>query len=114
MGQYRRILILRIVLAMLGLLLAAESFFLRPNFRLGAPAIAFPVFTDSGISNQNSAPDYSSNQSWSNSSDSGSGGWDSGGDSGWDNGGGGWDSGGDSGSWDSSGGDTEGGDSGSW
>ncbi len=104
MRHYQRGLLLRLILGILGLVLALESYSLRP--------ISLPQPNTNPSSDQR---DYSS-PGWSNdSSDSGGGGWDFGDDgdsgSGWDSGGGGWDSGGggDSGSWDSGGGD-----SGSW
>jgi len=98
-------LFLRLILALMGFLLALESYYIGPIFSPSLPQINFP-----SVSN----PSYDSSPSWSDNdyNDSGSGGgWDfgDGGDSGsWDSGGG-WDSGGDSGSWDSGGGD-----SGSW
>jgi hypothetical protein len=105
--QYKRILLLRLILAILGIILALESFFLRMSMGAIFPSTIFSVSTYSGNNNSDyyDDQDYSSSPSWSNdSSDSGDG-WDSGsGDSGWD-------SGGDSGSWDSGG---DGGDSGSW
>jgi len=102
-SNHQRGLILRGFLAFLGFLLAAESFFLKPQITL--PSFSSSGWSNNYDSNPSSSPDYSSNDY-----DSG-GGWDfgGGGDSGWDSGGGGWDSGGDSGSWDSGGGD-----SGSW
>ena len=97
-------LFLRLILALMGFLLALESYYIGPIFSPSLPQINFP---------SSSNPSYDPSPSWSDNdyNDGGGGGWDfgGGGDSGsWDSGGG-WDSGGDSGSWDSGGGD-----SGSW
>jgi hypothetical protein len=115
MDRYKRILILRLVLAVFGVILALESLVLKLNIRLGIPSFSsVQVSTYNWYDNNNPDQDYSSDQSsYDYSSDTGNS-WDSG-DSGWDSGGSGWsdnngwDSGGDSGSWDSGGGD-----SGSW
>ena len=91
---------LRLILAILGVALAVESYFMSPIITL--PKEFSPT-----------APTFDNDQSWTNDftvDDSGSG-WDYGDndDYGWDSGDDGWDSGGDDGSWDDSGGD-----SGSW
>jgi len=99
MNGHRIILGLRLVLAIFGILLVLESYFLSPNFQLRIPSISIPVITlpthtpsQSSWSNDNNPP-YDSG--WS--SDQGGGWQDS---SGWQEADGGWDSdGGDSGSW---------------
>lgn len=103
MNHRQSALLLRAILAILGFVLALESYFLAPRFQL---QLSFSSFPDSGYDSSPGWSDHSSSDEY----DSG-GGWDSGGgsDSSWDGGGGDWDSGGDSGSWDSGGGD-----SGSW
>jgi hypothetical protein len=104
MSAHKLGVLLRFVLAVSGLVLALQSYF------LGIQISVSPDFTPDSSSN----PPIFSDPGWSNDSDD-SGGWDFGGgdDSGWDS------SGGDSGSWDSGGGDSGswdsgGGDSGSW
>ena len=100
MSDRRIILTLRLVLVFLGILLAAESWFLQPNIQLTVPSISIPVIViptnqpheDSSWSNEdNGGYDYSSGwddtgDNWEDSSDEWSG-------DGWD------DDSGDSGSW---------------
>jgi len=108
MNRYIRILALRLIIAILGIMLAMGSLLIRSNTRLHLPiSFSVPIFITNSSSDY--YPDTSSNPGWS-SDNNDSGGWDFGSSDSWDSGGG-WDSGGDSGSWDSG---SDGGDSGSW
>ena len=102
MNHHRRGLILRLIMAVLGFILAYESYVISAGGDFKFPSISFPR-----VSSSNSwSNDYDNNQDSDWGWDSSDSGWDSD----WDSGGGGWDyGGGDSGSWDSGGGD-----SGSW
>ena len=103
MNHYRRGLTLRFILAMLGFVLAWQSYSTMTGTKLRIPNLLTSNSNNDSDGWYNSYDDNSdSGWEWNGSDDN----WNGGGD--WDSGGG-WDSSGDSGSWDDGGGD-----SGSW
>ena len=111
MNRYIRILALRLVIAILGIMLAVGSLIVHSRVHWNLSFLSFSVPTLSSNNTTDYFPDTSSSPGWS-SDNNDSGGWDPGSSDSWNNSdSGGWDSGGDSGSWDSGG---DGGDSGSW
>lgn len=107
MSHHQRGLLLRFLLIVFGVVLAAESYYFKPHVTLSTPSVNIPHV------NTSSDPSYDPSPSWSDSNNDSGGGWSSSDDSGWDSSdSGGWDDSSDSDSWDSSGDD--GGDSGSW